>query len=238
MASTPDEQQPSKEVTGSTKASDAKAESDREDARLLSAFKSGDAKAFERLLRKHRRPVFNFCYRMLRDRSAAEDAFQEVFLRVVRSAPKWEESAKVTTWIYTIARNHCIDATRRAKYRRTTSLDQTFKGPKDGEGPSLQERLRDEAVVPPDRGAESVRMRPLILEAIGLLSEEQHEVFVMREYAGLPFREIAQVVGVSENTIKSRMRYALEHLRKYLAAHGIDGSVIRDGEDEEEGSRS
>lgn len=56
----------------------------------------------------------------------------------------------------------------------------------------------------------------------------------MREYAGLAFREIAQVVGVSENTIKSRMRYALEHLRKHLAVHGIDGSAVRDGEEASE----
>jgi RNA polymerase sigma-70 factor (ECF subfamily) len=186
----------------------------------MQAYKKGDAKAFERLLQRHKRPVYNFCMRMLGDRAAAEDALQEVFLRVVRSAKDWEQSAKVTTWLYTIARNHCIDALRKATHRKTASLDQTLQ---EGEEPgaSLGDRVSDEQSVTPDRGAESLRLRVKLTSAIASLSEDQREVFVMREYAGMPFKDIASIVGVPENTVKSRMRYALEHLRAHLARAGV-----------------
>ena len=191
-----------------------------DDARLMAQFKRGDAKAFEVLLRRYRKPMYNFCLRMLGHPSAAEDATQEVFLKVVRSASRWEQQAKVSTWMYTIARNHCIDAHRKASYRKTTSLDQTLKEDADT-GLTLGDRVSDETTLEPDRGAESIRLRQLLADAIARLSAEQREVFVMREYAGMPFKEIAEIVGISENTVKSRMRYALEHLREELGRRGV-----------------
>jgi RNA polymerase sigma-70 factor, ECF subfamily len=197
-----------------------RAEHEREDARAMQAFKKGDAKSFEQLLKRHKKPIYNFCLRMLGDRAAAEDAMQEVFLRVVRSAKEWEPNAKFTTWLYTIARNHCVDALRKAGYRKTASLDQTFQEDEE-QGSTLGDRVSDQESVTPDRGAESLRLRNKLAAAIASLSEDQREVFVMREYAGMPFKDIAAVVGVPENTVKSRMRYALEHLRAHLAKLGV-----------------
>jgi len=71
-------------------------------------------------------------------------------------------------------------------------------------------------------------VRPLLEEALLSLPEEQREVFILREYSGIPFREIAEVAGVSENTAKSRMRYALEGLRRYLERLGVDGDLAED----------
>ena len=198
----------------------ARAELAANDARLMAQFKKGDAKAFEQLLRRYRKPMYNFCFRMLGHPAAAEDAMQEVFLKVVRSASRWERQATVSTWIYTIARNHCIDALRKASYRQTASLDQTLKEGVEG-GQTLGDRMSDDAQPEPDRGAESLRLRQVLADAIAGLSPEQREVFVMREYAGMPFKEIAKVVGISENTVKSRMRYALEHLRDALHKRGV-----------------
>jgi RNA polymerase sigma-70 factor (ECF subfamily) len=197
-----------------------RSQAEREDVRLMQAYKKGDAKAFERLLARHKKAVYNFCFRMLGERTAAEDALQEVFLRVVRSAKDWEQNAKFTTWLYTIARNHCIDALRKATYRKTASLDQALQ---EGEEPgsTLGDRVSDDQSVTPDRGAESLRLREKLSSAIASLSEDQREVFIMREYAGMPFKDIATVVGVPENTVKSRMRYALEHLRAHLARSGV-----------------
>lgn len=196
-----------------------RARAEREDAEWMEAYKRGDARAFERLVGRHKKPVYNFCFRMLGERAAAEDALQEVFLRVVRSAKDWEKNAKFTTWLYTIARNHCIDALRKAGYRKTASLDQTLG--ESEEGSTLADRMSDDESVTPDRGAESLRLRGKLAAAIASLSDEQREVFVMREYAGMPFKDIATVVGVPENTVKSRMRYALEHLRAQLARSGV-----------------
>jgi RNA polymerase sigma-70 factor (ECF subfamily) len=202
---------------------DARERADREDVALMLRFKGGEARAFEQLLARHRRGIFNFCLKMLGDRAAAEDAMQEVFLRVVRSAKDWERQAKVTTWLYTIARNHCIDAIRKAGYRKTASLDHALND-QEGDAP-LGERVADEEGIAPDRGAESARMRLILARAIGALPAEQREVFVMREHAGMPFKDIAAVVGVPENTVKSRMRYALEHLRQSLARAGVTRDV-------------
>jgi RNA polymerase sigma-70 factor, ECF subfamily len=199
---------------------EAREKLEAEDAQLMTLFKKGDTKAFEKLLARHKKAVFNFCLRMVGDKSAAEDALQEVFLKVVKSAKSWERQAKFTTWLYTIARNHCIDALRKASYRKTASLDQSLNGSED-DGATLGDRVRDEEGISPDRGAESGRLRPKLEKALASLPEEQREVFVMREYAGMPFKDIASVVGVPENTVKSRMRYALEHLRTHLKKQGI-----------------
>lgn len=199
---------------------EARARADKHDAELMNRFKAGDARSFELLLARHRKSVYHFCLRMVGERTAAEDAMQEVFLRVVKSAKGWEHQAKFSTWLFTIARNHCIDAIRKASYRKTASLDQSLKESED-QGTTLGDRVADDEAMAPDRGAESLRLRSTLATAIASLSEEQREVFVMRQYSGVPFKEIADIVGVSENTVKSRMRYALEHMRGSLKKAGI-----------------
>jgi len=194
----------------------------------MRAFQKGDISGFESLLKRHRSGVFTFCLKMLGDKSAAEDAMQEVFLRVVKGAENWKRQAKVRTWVYTIARNHCIDALRKAKHRKTASLDQPLSEEGTG-GASLGDQIADENAVAPDRGAGQPRLRAALVKAIGSLSEEQREVFVMREYGGMPFKEIASVVGVSENTVKSRMRYALEHMRNQLTKAGLGRAGSENG---------
>jgi len=200
---------------------------ERNDEELLAAYRHGDAGAFELLLRRHRAPLFTFLLRMLNDRERAEDLAQEAFLRVIKSAQEWEQRARFQTWLYTIARNLCVDASRRDRFRRADSLD--------AEGPDGGSPMVDSVPSPgidPARGAESARLRPLLAKALASLPVEQREVFVLREQGGVPFKEIAEIVRANENTVKSRMRYALEGLRKALAAAGIDAeaaSVDADG---------
>lgn len=188
---------------------------------LMLAFKAGDARAFEQLVQRHRAAVFNFLLRLLGDRARAEDLLQETWLKVVRSAPSYEKKAKFTTWVYTIARNLCVDQSRRDRHRAAASLDAT---PDNDEGRSLGERLPD-ARPTPERAAHGLQLREAIEVALKKIPEEQREVFLLREYAGVPFKEIAEVTGVPENTVKSRMRYALEGLRRVLQELGIEGDL-------------
>ncbi len=199
---------------------------ERTDEELLAAYQQGDVGAFELLLRRHRAPLFTFLLRMLGDRQKAEDLAQETFLRIVKGAQAWEQRARFQTWLYTIARNLCVDQSRRDRFRRTDSLDQ--EGP-DDEPPMVDSVPGRE--IDPARGAESARLRPVLQKALMGLPAEQREVFILREQAGVPFKEIAELVGVNENTVKSRMRYALEGLRKGLLAAGVDADT---GEDEPE----
>ena len=196
---------------------------ERTDEELLAAYQQGDTGAFELLLRRHRAPLFTFLLRMLGDRTKAEDLAQETFLRIVKGAQAWEQRARFQTWLYTIARNLCVDASRRDRFRRADSLDQT--GPDDE--PPLVDSVTGDGI-DPARGAESARLRPVLQKALLSLPVEQREVFILREQAGLPFKEIAETVGVNENTVKSRMRYALEGLRKALLAAGVDAQTSVD----------
>ncbi len=196
---------------------------ERTDEELLAAYQQGDPGAFEALLRRHRAPLFTFLLRMLGDREKAEDLAQETFLRVVKGAQAWEQRARFSTWLFAIARNLCVDQARRDRFRRADSLD--AQGP--GEEPAMVDSV---AAGDPDpaRGAESARLRPVLQRALLSLPIEQREVFILREQAGVPFREIAEMVGCNENTVKSRMRYALEGLRKALLAAGVSGETAAD----------
>jgi RNA polymerase sigma-70 factor, ECF subfamily len=187
---------------------------DDSDEALMLRYRNGEVRAFEVLLARHRRPIFNFLLRYVGDRILAEDLLQEVFLRVIKSAESYERQAKFTTWLYTIARNLCVDSSRRAKHRRAASLDSPLdRDEKDGA--SLGDFVSDGAPAV-DRKAIGHELRGKLEAAIAHLVDEQREVFVMREFLDMPFKEIAGVVGCPENTVKSRMRYALEKLRAEL----------------------
>ena len=177
-------------------------------------YRDGDVRAFEVLVNRHRRPIYNFILRFVRDTAQAEDVLQETFLRLIKGADAYEKQAKFTTWLYTIARNLCVDASRRGKHRNAASLDAPAPGG-DEEGSPLIDFVADpQAGV--DRKAVSRELRVRIQRAIESLPEEQREIFLLREVSDLQFNEIAKIVGCPENTVKSRMRYALEKLREAL----------------------
>jgi RNA polymerase sigma-70 factor (ECF subfamily) len=192
------------------------------DEALMSAYRAGDARAFERLVARHEKAVWNFLRRFVRDATTAEDLLQEVFLRVIKSADEWRGAAKFSTWLYTIARNLCVDHARRAVHRDAASLD----GPERA-GAETEATLHDRIASQAPRADEVVADRQAkvrIEAAIAALPPDQREVFLMREVMEMPFAEIAAAVGASEPTVKSRMRYALEKLRGALAGFGRDAT--------------
>src|SRR3954466_11835091 len=104
---------------------------DTADEDLMVMYQKGEVRAFEVLLSRHRKPVFNFILRFVGDRETAEDLLQEAFMRVIKGAEAYQRQAKFTTWLYTIARNLCVDASRRGKHRKAASLDAPV-GDEDG----------------------------------------------------------------------------------------------------------
>lgn len=193
------------------------AKPDRSDEDLMQAYKEGDTQAFQLLLSRYQKPIYNFIFKYLRNREAAEEAFQEVFLRLVKAADDYRPSAKFSTWLYTLARNFCIDQSRKNSFRNHLSLDQ-----KDEHGEPFYHLNR---LIVADSTAENVssaneleRHLHRILEE---LSPEQKEVFLLREVQSLSFDEIATITKVSVNTVKSRMRYALQAIQKKFQELGI-----------------
>ena len=184
----------------------------------MGAYQAGDLAAFEELLARHERPLWTFLRRFVGDAATAEDLLQEVFLRVVRAAGEWKSEAKVSTWLYTIARNLCTDQARRAVHRRAQSLDAPVApAGADDSGPILVEKITGAAGRgQPESAAMDRQLRAEIDRAVDALPDDQREVFLMREVMDMPFAEIARAVGATEPTVKSRMRYALEKLRVAL----------------------
>ncbi len=187
------------------------------DEELMEAFGGGDVEALSEIIQRHGSRLFGFLYRLTGGRESAEDAYQDVFLRVVRAAEDYRPTANFTSWLYTIARNVAIDHARREKIRITESLDDPIG--EDGGGTRL-DLMAHHGPTPEDdlRGRE---LAQAIEEAFETLSAEQKEVVLLRERAGLPFKEIAEITGVPLNTVKTRMHYALGHLRKALSQGGF-----------------
>lgn len=185
------------------------------DEELLDRFRSGDARAFEELMRRHRTPLYNFILRSVRNPATSEEILQDAWVRILQGAGDFQRASKFTTWAYTVARNLCIDHARKAVLRRHPSLDQPTLAE---DGPSLGEMLPDTRAAV-DRTAIGRELQGRIAVAIEALPHDQREVFLMREYSNLQFKEIAEIVGAPENTVKSRMRYALERLQETLAEY-------------------
>ena len=189
------------------------------DEALMLKYAKGDVNAFEQLLERHRRPLFGYLCRILKNRELAEDTFQEVFVKVMKARANYKKTAKFSTWLYRIARNAAVDALRRESYRKTESLSQ----PRNAAGDSdltLQDAIPS-SNPGPDAEFDRKQFSDALKKCIESLNPEQREVFVLRQYQNLPFREIASITGASESTVKSRMRYALKSLRTMLIEESI-----------------
>jgi len=156
------------------------------DVDLMLRSQAGDVSAFEQLMRKHQRSVINTIYRFIGNRAEAEELAQEVFLKVYNSAQKYKRKAKFSTWLYKITTNLCLNEIRR-KRLETVSLD------------DLAERaseLADTRQTPPDITLEKNQLAALVRKAVRSLPEKQRMALILREYDGLSYKEIAEVMGV------------------------------------------
>jgi RNA polymerase sigma-70 factor (ECF subfamily) len=180
-------------------------------------------------VKKHKTAIYNFILRQVRAPSVAEDLTQDVFVKVVQSAVDFKHESKFSTWAYTIARNICIDHLRKMSLRQHPSLDQPLRTAGDAaDGPTLLERTADpHPGASVDRAVIGAELGQRIARCVEALPQEQREVFLLREIADLPFKDIAGITGVPENTVKSRMRYALERLQESLAEYEDYARALR-----------
>ncbi|HEY6953031.1 MAG TPA: sigma-70 family RNA polymerase sigma factor [Bacteroidota bacterium] len=180
-----------------------------EDFRLVNAFKAGDRRAFEELVRKYQRQVANIVYLTLGSREDVQDIAQEVFIRVYRSIDKFEFDASFFSWIYRITVNLCIDELRRRKIKRALSLDFLTEGTLEKEKKSKTQVLASDGVLDDEK-------REIILAALQKMSHEHRQVMILREYEELSYAEIASYLGISVQAVKSRIFRAREDLRALL----------------------
>jgi RNA polymerase sigma-70 factor, ECF subfamily len=182
------------------------------DAALMLRVKQGDRDAFEELVEKYKRPVMNLVYRTLPDATEAEDLAQHVFLQVYKSAHRYEISAKFSTWIFTIARNLCLNEIRRRSRHPADSLDQHFG---DEEEHSERQIPDVKGFGPPDAVLQQ-ELHEKVAEALADLPENQRTALELCRQEDVSYEEIAKVLGCSLSATKSIIHRAREVLRQRL----------------------
>jgi len=182
------------------------------DVEVMLRVKAGDEDAFGYLLQKYRRAMVHFMFRTTRTQAAAEDLAQEVFLRVYRSRQSYEASAKFTTWLYRIATNLAINHARDTKNERpenTVSVD----AKNEETGQSFD--LADGALTAEQHLVRRERLMAIRAKVLGL-PEKQRTAVLMHKYQGLDYKQIAEVLKLSESATKSLLFRAYETLREQL----------------------
>jgi RNA polymerase sigma-70 factor (ECF subfamily) len=182
------------------------------DAEVMLRVKAGDNAAFEYLVQKYRRPMVSYMYRMCHNTAAAEDLAQEVFLRVYRSRGNYEPSAKFTTWLYRIATNLAVNHARDSRHERpeiSVSIDE----PDQETGLALD--LPDSSLTAEEALLRRERMAA-IRQRVQALPERQRTAVVMHKYQQMDYREISEVLKLSESATKSLLFRAYETLRVQL----------------------
>ena len=187
-----------------------------EDGRILRAIRRGEPRAFDRLVKLHQDRVYGLCLRMLGDKQEAEDLTQEVFVTVFKALDGFREQSRLSTWIYRITRNHCLNRIKFLKRRahgRKQQLADTRQAGADGTALCAPIGQRPDG---PDRNAEQRQLQKMVEEKINQLSPEHREVVVLRDVEMLSYEEIQQITGLAMGTIKSRLHRARLELCRLL----------------------
>jgi len=189
-------------------------ESNDRDVALMGMVSAGDMSAFEELVERHQRAVIGTVAKMLGNASESEDIAQQVFVRVWKSAGRYEAQAKFTTWLFTITRNLVFNEVRRRQRKPTVSVDEREE--------TTHRTVEDLQAISPDDEMLQTELEEAIDRAIQSLPEKQRMAVVLRRYEEMPYDEIAAVLEMSIPAVKSllfRARTQLkEALQRYLDA--------------------
>lgn len=180
------------------------------DQELMRIVQSGDYSPASEIYDRYSGRIYNFAFRFLKNAEAAEDATQEVFVKMLKHANQFNGDAKLSTWLFSITANWCRDYLRKADNKSKESDDVlvTLPAPAD---------------TAPDRTLEQRENEIRVRRALGALTAEQREAILLSRYQGLSYAEIAQIAGCSEGAVKTRVFRAMETLKKALAGEARGG---------------
>jgi RNA polymerase sigma factor (sigma-70 family) len=184
------------------------------DYELITRFIKGEQSCFEELIHRHKNKVFAYISLYIRDQALAEDIFQDTFLKVIQSikAGKYSDNGKFISWVMRIAHNLIIDHFRRIKQMNVISND-NYESDLFNSKRFAEDNIEDNMI--------KRQIQKDIRKMISSLPDDQKEVVILRHYAGLSFKEIADITDVSINTALGRMRYALINMRKIMEEKNI-----------------
>ncbi len=185
------------------------------DLSLVERCRANDDAAFNEVVTRYKAKVYNYIYRMTGSSEDAEDLTQEVFIRMYTSIDSFRSQSSLNTWLFRIAGNLCIDKFRRSKNRTAAySLDEPL-----GDGESEAAHEVPDTTYEPHRLLENVEMAEQIQKALAQIPEKLRATLLLHDVEGLPYEEIAQVIGCPLGTVKSRLFNARMQLRQRLSGY-------------------
>ena len=193
------------------------------DAALIQQFLNGETGAFNTLVWRWEKPLFNFINRTVGNEDTAKDICQTTFIRTYKELRKLRDPEKFSPWIYRIALNLCRDEFKKNKNRRFLYLDDLLAN-QDSDDYSVQ--LPDQEAQTPEDALNNQQIGEILKWALMAIPEEQRVVIIMKQYQGLKFIEIADILKQPVNTIKSRLYYGLNALRKILVESKYSKEVL------------
>jgi RNA polymerase sigma-70 factor (ECF subfamily) len=174
---------------------------ERSDEALMAAYADGDMNAFEQLYQRHRGPLYRYIRRQVRDAPTANDLYQGCWEKIIKARVGYRATAPFQAWIYRIAHNHVVD-----QFRRSRTTAEVWPDALQADEPG------------PDQVLASAQAAARLAAAVRALPTEQRQAVLLKLEAGLDLAAIAAVAGVSQETAKSRLRYAVAKLKRALAA--------------------
>ena len=181
-----------------------------DDFSLIRAIQAGDHQAFESLVRRYQRQVANLIYVTMGSRDDVDDIAQDVFIRVYRSLPRFKFDASFFSWIYRITMNLCIDEIRKRKIRKVLSLDFLTEDALEKSRKNKDHIMPSDSIMTEERGR-------IVQSALQRLKPEHREILILREYKDLGYSEIAEVLDISLEAVKSRIFRARSELKILLS---------------------
>lgn len=179
------------------------------ESELIEKAQQGDRKALAELVKKYEQTVYNFAFKICRDREKAEHTMQETFLSMVKNLHQFDNKSKLSTWLYTIVSNHCLMLARSSKKFDSSSFDD--------EEAAIDEKSITDWSVTPDYIVENTELKEILDEAIKKLPPEYRIVFLLRDVEGFSTEETGKMTDLTISAVKSRLHRARAFLRNEIS---------------------
>lgn len=181
------------------------------DEKLVQQFLSGDDKAFEMLVEKYLKPLYNFIFQLVHDKEVANDITQDVFVKAWKNLTSFDEQKKFSTWLFAIAKNSAFDFLKKKK-----AIPFTFFESENGE--NFLEFIEDESALHSQKLLRIMDAKKDASEFLNLLSPQMKTVLLLHHEHGFSLAEIAEIMGHPTNTLKSKYRRAIIFLRGQISS--------------------
>lgn len=179
-----------------------------EESKLVELAKSGDRQALAQLVKNNEQTVYNFSFKICRNRDKAEHIMQETFFSMIKSLHQFDGNSKISTWLYRIVSNHCLMLARKDKSKTFVSID--------NDDDLYEDKYTADWSNIPNQNVENTELKKILDESIGKLSPEYRIVFLLRDVEGLSTEETAELTELTVPAVKSRLHRARAFLRKEL----------------------